>query len=182
MTSPGLVTRSRAAQTLTLLARPDAAAVIAQLPPRPGAQVAASEVRARSGLDPRRFWGVVADLRALRVLVLDADHLALGRDGLADLCADLVTDSPLIGATAGHPGLRRFVEHGRWRGVPNDEATTEEMYQCLSQLFSAGEVLPESEVNARISPVHDDPAEVRRGLCDRGLLRREPGSATYHVP
>ncbi|GAB3917192.1 hypothetical protein GCM10011575_32350 [Microlunatus endophyticus] len=91
-------------------------------------------------------------------------------------------DSPLNPIMVDHPRLRSFVQWGRITRMPTERALIDELYAMLGQLFSTGETMIESEVNARLATVHDDPAEARRALVDRGLLARAPGSGIYVRP
>lgn len=119
---------------------------------------------------------------ALGVVTRTADGLALARDHLDQVVGSWVADSPLHAVVATHPRLAAFVQWGRITRMPIEPALVEELYTALAELFDSGETLAEVDVNARIAAVHDDPAEVRRALVDRGLLHRTPGTAVYRRP
>src|SRR5699024_7077310 len=63
-----LIERHRSARLLKEVCRPQSAAVLAQLPARPGVGVAAAEVQRSSGLSPRTFWATVSRLEDVGVL------------------------------------------------------------------------------------------------------------------
>jgi hypothetical protein len=177
-----LVERHRAARLLHELSRPASAAVIAHLPLRPGTAVSADVARHRSALSIKQFWATVSRLEALGVLERSTEGLSLARDQLNKVVDHWVADSPLYATIVRHPRIRPFVQWGRVTSMPTDSDLVDEMYVALAELFDSGERLVEAEVNARIANVHDDPAEVRRGLVDRGLLHRTPGTAVYRRP
>lgn len=181
-TPPDLVQRHQAARLLHELCRPASAAVIANLPAGPGQRLDTEKVRTGSALSIKEFWTTVSRLEALGVLRRTPGQLGLDHDH-RDLVVDrLVADSPLADTSQRRPQLTAFVRCGRVTGMPTEPVLIDELYNELADLFSTGESMTESVVNARIAAVHDDPAEVRRGLVDRGLLRRQPGSAVYRRP
>jgi hypothetical protein len=103
-------------------------------------------------------------------------------DRLDRIVDSWTADSPLNPMMIDHPRLRSFVQWGRITRLPTEPELIEELYELLGRLFDPGETMIESEVNARLAAVHDDPAEARRALVDRGLLRRAAGSAIYICP
>lgn len=179
---PGLSVRHHAARLLHELTRPDTAAVIAQLPARPGAVTDDQTVHQRSALSIKDFWTTVARLESVGLLDRRPDGLSFPRARFDELVDQLVADSPLHAILRRHPSLRPFVDRGRVTRMPSDPARLDAVYAALAEIFAPGETLPEAEVNSRIARVHDDPAEVRRALVDRGLLSRRPGSAVYRRP
>lgn len=182
MRTPDLVQRHRAALLLHELTRPSSAAVIAQLPPRPGQQAAAADLHLASGLEMTVFWSTVARLESLGVVVREGRMLSRDDAALSATTAALVADGPLADALERHPRLAPFLRLGRVVREPTEPVLVEELIQVLAGLFHPGEVLDETGVNARIAAVHDDPAQIRRGLVDRKLLIRAPGSTRYRVP
>lgn len=181
-TTPDLVQRHRAARLLHELSRPASAAVIANLPAGPGHTLDAEQVRTGSALSIKEFWTTVSRLESLGVLRRTAAELALDHDRRDQIVDSLVADSPLIDTSRRWPRLTAFVHCGRVTRMPTEPVLIDELYEELAELFKPGESMTESVVNARIAAVHDDPAEVRRGLVDRDLLRRQPGRAVYRRP
>ncbi|SDS05965.1 DUF2087 domain-containing protein [Microlunatus soli] len=181
-TAPDLVLRHRAARLLHELCRPASAAVIAQLPSGPGRMRAADLVRDGSALSIKEFWTTVSRLEALGVLRRRAGELALDHDHRDLVVGQLVADSPLLDTPRTRPRLAAFVQSGRFTRMPTEPVLLDELYDALAELFTPGETMTEAGVNARIAAVHDDPAEIRRGLVDRGLLHRAPGSTRYRCP
>lgn len=182
MTAPDLIERHRAARLLHEVCRPAAAAVIAQLPARPGMTAGPDAVREGAGLSIKEFWTTIRRLTSVGVLLRTADGLMLDHDQLDRITDGWVADSPLNPIMIRHPRLAAFVQWGRVTRMPTEPELIEELYEALGDLFRAGEALPEADVNSRVAAVHDDPAEVRRGLVDRGLLLRRPGSGIYRKP
>lgn len=182
MSTPDLVHRHRVAVLLHELTRPASAAVIAQLPPRPGRQAAAEDVQLASGLELTVFWSTVARLESLGVVLREGRMMSRDDAALTATTSGLVADGPLAHTLEQHPRLSPFLRLGRVVREPIEPVLVEELVRVLAGLFEPGEELDETEVNARITPVHDDPAQVRRSLVDRGLLVRSPGSGRYRVP
>lgn len=174
--------RHHAARSLHELSRPAGAAVVAQLPARPGATASTEVVRRRSGLSIKEFWTTVGRLESLGLVRRSSDGLMLDHDRLGRIVDGWIADSPLNSIMVGHPRLKSFVQWGRVTRMPTEPALIDELYEALGFLFDSGETLIETEVNTRIGAVHDDPAEVRRALVDRGLLCRDAGSAIYLRP
>lgn len=180
--SMNLRQRHQAARLLHELSRPTSAAVIAQLPVRPGVASSVAAVQHGSALSVREFWTTVGRLEAVGVVQRTAEGLALDRARLDRMINDWVADSPLDAVLGRHPRLRPFVDWGRVTRTPTEPSLLDELYAGLAELFPPGGTVSEGEVNARIAEVHDDPAEIRRGLVDRGWLRRAPGSGSYRRP
>jgi|GEM_PF-6969282 len=174
--------RHRTAQLLSELTRPASALVVAHLPARPGATISSAQLQQRTSLPGKEFWVTVGRLVEVGVVRRTANGLALDRDQLDGAVTALVADSPLTAILPHHPRLESFCRWGRVVRAPVEPELVDELYAALAELFQPGETLTESEVNARIVSVHDDPAEVRRGLVDRGLLHRNPGTALYRRP
>lgn len=180
------VVRHLASGVIAELTRPATAAVVAELPGRPGQSIDAGTVRQRTGLGPREFWTTVARLVDIRVVHHDSgadDHdggrLSLARGAVHALVDQLVADSPLVPILAERPELRAFVERGRVVRMPSEPRLLEQLYRALAEIVEAGTELTEDEVNRAIVVVHDDPAQIRRGLVDRQLLDRSPGTLSY---
>lgn len=174
-----LIERHRSARLLSEVCRPQSAAVLAQLPARPGVGIAAAEIQRSSGLSPTTFWATVSRLEGVGVLRRESGQVQLDRETIEERLRRWVAGSPLPGIVDQHPRIRPFVAWGRVIRMPTEPDLIDELYAALAQLFAPGEELIESDVNARILAVHDDPAEIRRGLVDRGLLARSPGTAHY---
>lgn len=171
--------RHDAARLLNELSRPMSALLIAHLPARPGATCTAADLQQATSLSNKDFWPTMGRLAELGLVQQTTDGLSVDRATLDRVTSSLVSDSPLIAILERHPRLEPFCRWGRVVRNPVEPDLAEEMYVALGELFDTGEVLDESGVNARIFLVHDDPAEVRRGLVDRGMLHRDPGAAVY---
>lgn len=156
--------------------------MIAALPARPGTTAPLDAVRDGSGLPIKDFWITIGRLTSVGLLRRDAVGLMLDHDQLDRIVNGWVADSPLIPIMVRHPRLMAFVQWGRVTRMPTEPKMIDELYEALGDLFRSGETLAEADVNSRIAGVHDDPAEVRRALVDRGLLLRRPGSGTYRKP
>ncbi|MBO0812029.1 MAG: DUF2087 domain-containing protein [Microlunatus sp.] len=182
MTTPSLVERSRAARLVHELCRPASARVLGQLSGRPGSTAPAAATQQRTGLSIKEFWTTVRRLESVGVLRRTAGGLLVDHDQLDQVAGSWVADSPLNLIMIDRPRLAPFIAWGRVARMPTEAAVINELYDALARLFQPGETLAEAEVNARIAVVHDDPAEVRRALVDRGLLLRAPGSADYQCP
>ena len=177
-----LLERHRAAQLLSELTRPTSALVVAHLPARPGSTISSAQLQQRTSLPGKEFWSTIGRLVESGVVRRTVDGLTLDRDQLDGAVTALVADSPLTAILPRHPRLEPFCRWGRVVRAPVEPELVDELYAALAALFEPGETLTESEVNARIISIHDDPAEVRRGLVDRNLLQRTPGSARYRRP
>ena len=182
MNAPSLPDRQHCAQLLHELTRPATAAIIAELPQRRGRYSPIDDVHRRSGLPAKEFWTTISRLETLGILSRTAETLLLDHDQLDRAVDALVADSPLNSIMVERPRLRSFVRWGRVTRMPTEPSLLDELYEALADLFESGETLSESAVNDRILDVHGDPAEVRRALVDRGLLRRKPGSLVYVRP
>lgn len=178
----GLPERHHAVRLLRELCRPASAAVIAALPARADAGAAADTVRERTGLSVKEFWTAVGRLVDLGLIRRTDGRLAVARDELDRISDRWVRDSPLPAIVDRHPTMAPFVQSGRVTRMPTEPRLIDDLYAGLAELFEPGETLTEAQVGDRIGRVHDDPAEIRRGLVDRGRLIRRPGSPTYHRP
>ena len=71
--------------------------------------------------------------------------------------------------------LRNFAEDGRLKQLPARASQRRLVLEYLATLFEAGVDYPESEVNERLTALHDDYATLRRYLVDEQLLERDAG-------
>lgn len=175
----------RAALLIQALSSPAAAAVIGALPSRPGQSAPVAALVAQAS-DPQRWHGEAARLAAVGAVRLDQSDgqtsIALDRDTIAAVLDGLCHDLPGEQLARRHPELRPFIAYGRFTSWPAQPAKVEQVHAALAELFAPGEQLDEAGVNERLAEVLEDVAQVRRGLVDRGILRREPGSDRYRVP
>ena len=80
------------------------------------------------------------------------------------------------------PTANWFDRDGRLKAFPKQRAKRRAVLERLAvELFAAGRVYPEREVNALLRPIYDDVALLRRELVAEGLVER-PRSATYRRP
>ncbi|WP_203567671.1 DUF2087 domain-containing protein [Aestuariimicrobium ganziense] len=177
-----LLTHHRAAQLVQVLANPTLTRLLGAMPTRPGQSVQVTDLLAKAGLDSRT--GAPALARALELDLLETtdDGLVLNRTGIEQAANDLVASSPLVALVERHPDLAAFVRLGRFAGWPSDHDREDRVFAAIAELFIPGEQWDETELTAVIAQWHDDPALVRRGLADRGLLVRDPGSQVSTVP
>src|SRR5699024_1493631 len=138
--------------------RPQSAAVLAQLPARPGVAIKATEIQPATGLSPKAFWTTVGRLVDAGVVQQDSGRVQLDRASIDGRLSAWVADSPLHAIVERHPRLGPFVAWGRVVRMPSEPDLIEELYAGLASLFTPGEQLDEPQVNARIRCVHDDPA------------------------
>lgn len=135
-----------------------------------------------SGLPVDQAAAAIARLSELGIVSRQDGAVALDREGLESLAAALTAESPLHGLVERHPALRPYVSDGRWTHDPAKPGLTEEMYVAFGELFEPGSELTEADVTAFLAQLHPDPAALRRGLIDRGLLHRPPGTDAVRVP
>ncbi len=184
MTTAGhdFLQRRHASGIIAELTRSASAAIIAALPARPGETAEATVIQQRTGLGAREFWTTVTRLADLKLVRHASGHLMLDHESITTVSQGLIADSPLVPLLDERPQLRAFVERGRVVRMPTEPKLVDELYLALAELIERDTVLTEQEINQIIAVVHDDPAEIRRGLVDRGLVERSPETQTYRRP
>lgn len=75
--------------------------------------------------------------------------------------------------------LRDYTFNGRIRQFPTKEKKWIVMLHWLATKFEADRRYTEKEVNAILTPIHEDYATLRRNLIAYGFMRRERGGQTY---
>ncbi|MEU4563988.1 DUF2087 domain-containing protein [Actinoplanes sp. NPDC023936] len=99
---------------------------------------------------------------------------------LREAAQGLDREQPINSLLTDFPQLKSYFAHGRLTSLP---PTMSERYQQIAELFArflaVEGVLTEDEVNARIAPVADDVAAVRRMLVETGWLERDRAGTTY---
>ena len=75
--------------------------------------------------------------------------------------------------------LRDFTLNGRLTQFPTKEKKWLVVLRWLATRFEAGKRYTEKEVNAILTPIHEDYATMRRNLVEYGFMRRERGGGNY---
>ena len=130
MTGPSLAQRQHAAQLLHELGRPATAAIIGQLPRRPGLTAPTATVHRRCGLSSKEFWLAVRRLEDLGALHRNAEGRMLDHDQLDGVAGSLITDSPLNAIMISHRRLEPFVQWGRVTRMPTEADVIDELYEA----------------------------------------------------
>ena len=79
----------------------------------------------------------------------------------------------------GADGVEHFYRDGKLLSMPAKHAKRHAVMLRFLSLFEPGRTYGEREVKEMILPVWPDYADVRRYLCDAGLLRRTADGRTY---
>src|SRR5690606_28996345 len=156
--------RRQASGVIAELTRSASAAIIAALPARPGETAEATVIQQRTGLGTKEFWTTVTRLADLKLVRHVSGHLMLDHESINSVSQGLIADSPLIPLLDERPRLRVFVERGRVVRMPTEPKLVDKLYLALAELIERDTTLTEQEINQIIAVVHDDPAEIRRGL------------------
>lgn len=83
-------------------------------------------------------------------------------------------------ATPARQGVDKYLVDGRIEQFPASPSLRDELLERVAgMVLGAGEQLSEPELNARIAPIHDDVARVRRALVDHGFVERAPDGSRY---
>ncbi len=69
--------------------------------------------------------------------------------------------------------IKAFFEYGRLRAIPVQRKKKLICYQVIAERFEPGRVYEEKEVNAVISPIHEDYCTIRRDMISEGIFRRD---------
>ena len=69
--------------------------------------------------------------------------------------------------------IRAFFEYGRLRSIPVQRKKKLICLEEIASLLEAGRVYSEKEINAIITPIHEDYCTLRRDMISEGLLCRE---------
>lgn len=171
---------ARAAELITALAHPDLAAVLAAAPRRPGTAVDADELRRASRLDLKPFAAAVSRGRNAGVLGAPAPgRLTVDVDAIDAVVGGLTALTPLGALGTANREVRRVARFGRLTEIPTDPRLRAELYAVVVQLVPTERDLSETEVNEVLLLASDDPATLRRELCDTGLLTRTPDGSSY---
>lgn len=136
-----------------------------------------AEVVARSGLSAPVVGKALRRLESAG-LVTTADGALVLHEELFKAAArsdrpepeDLGVVDPADEAT-----LRAFIRNGRLTHLPVARAKVEVVLRYIVTTFEPGLRYPERDVNAMLSALHADYAQLRRTLVDHGLLTREAG-------
>jgi len=75
--------------------------------------------------------------------------------------------------------LRDYTVNGRLTQMPTKEKKWIVVLRWLSTKFEHGMRYTEKQVNAILSPIHEDYATMRRFLVEYGFMRRERGGGDY---
>ncbi|MCC6612406.1 MAG: metalloregulator ArsR/SmtB family transcription factor [Anaerolineae bacterium] len=75
--------------------------------------------------------------------------------------------------------LRGYTEEGKLIQLPNKDKKWNVVLRWVATLFEPGVRYNEKEVNAILTPVNPDYAQLRRNLIDFGYMRRERGGGDY---
>ena len=65
-----------------------------------------------------------------------------------------------------------FFEYGRLRAIPVQRKKKLICYERIAENFVPGKVYTEKELNAVISPIHEDVCTIRRDMISEGILSR----------
>jgi hypothetical protein len=110
---------------------------------------------------------------------------ALMQSGLIDaktqtLAPDVFREILASAPVARREGIERFTDGKRIRQYPANLHERGELLAWVArEVFSADEVLPEREVNARLLPYSEDVAVLRRYLVDYQLVERRADGTEY---
>jgi hypothetical protein len=77
--------------------------------------------------------------------------------------------------------FKDYTDEGRLLQIPAKQKKLLVILRWLVTRFEPGVKYTEKEVNAIISPIHEDYASLRRNLIEFGFLRRERAGTTYWV-
>ena len=170
---------------------PDAAAIVGLLADDDRRRVLAAlvlgaatvdEVKATTGLPIRVVGSALARLvdGELVERAPDGSHLLLGeafrRAAVAAADAGPAPDPTGDAPTDAARVLRTFFRGGRLTSIPTTHTKRLVILDRLAQEFEPGVRYSERQVNARLRPLHEDVAALRRYLVDDGFLDREAGS------
>jgi hypothetical protein len=106
-------------------------------------------------------------------------------DGVRENADALVRTQPVASLLGDYPQLRAYFAYGRLRELPPAQS---DRYALIGEMLARylyygglapGDLLDESEINARLAAVTDDVAGVRRMLVDEGWLGRDRAGTTY---
>lgn len=86
---------------------------------------------------------------------------------------------PVKSAKTGGDGVEQFFRDGKLLRMPARYAKKHAVMLRFLALFEPGKVYADREVKELIAPIWPDFAEVRRFLCDLGLLQRTADGRSY---
>ncbi len=71
--------------------------------------------------------------------------------------------------------IKAFFEYGKLRAIPVQRKKKLICYERIAEQFELGKVYEEKELNAIISPIHEDYCTIRRDMISEGILKRDGG-------
>lgn len=123
------------------------------------------------------------ELGLVRMRAEGTTHLySLDEEALARLSKDVLTPEKMVSLADNVEGdaferkvLRDFFEGERLRHIPANLKKKLVILRWLADQFEPGVRYPERQVNELLKRYHEDSAELRRGMIDHRLMRRENG-------
>jgi hypothetical protein len=131
------------------------------------------------GCTPRYAGTAVGQLVDLRLISRAGRTFAAELDVLRDAAAELDATHPVTALLADYPRLRGCFSHGRLVNMPDLAEHGSDLAALLARVIAVTGPVDEAEVNRRLRIVSDDPAQLRRLLCDEGVLLRHRDGSTY---
>ena len=149
---------------IAILANPETRRVAAEV------MLGATVETATAGLSPSRRRRVTEAL--VQSGLVDAETKTLA----PDVFREILASAPV----ARREGIERFTDGKRISQYPANLHERGELLAWVArEVFSADEVLPEREVNARLLPYSEDVAVLRRYLVDYQLVERRADGTEY---
>lgn len=130
--------------------------------------------RVLAGFAPSRRRRVISTLVKSGIVDIDGDEIRL--------CASVFTDILNQDPASKRIGLDRFIKEGRIVQYPVNVDERRRLLEWVSlRTLAPGEVIGETEINARLRSFAEDFVLLRRYLVDFGLIERDQNGSSYRL-